>query len=73
MQDFQEMGLPLSVGEFAHEHQGQPVDEDPILAEAEVRGLGYLGWSCSGDTKPYLDMALNWDPNNLFGGERWSA
>lgn len=71
MQDFEDMGLPLIVGEFGHEHQGQPVDEDSILAEAQARGIGYLGWSWSGNTEPYLDMALNWDPNNLSGwGER---
>ncbi|WP_239692457.1 cellulase family glycosylhydrolase [Microbulbifer mangrovi] len=71
MQDFEDMGLPLIVGEFGHEHQGQPVDEDSILAEAQTRGIGYLGWSWSGNTEPYLDMALNWDPNNLSAwGER---
>jgi len=71
MQDFQDMNLPLIVGEFGHEHQGQPVDEDSILAEAEARSIGYLGWSWSGNTEPYLDMALNWDPNNLSAwGER---
>jgi mannan endo-1,4-beta-mannosidase len=49
MQAFADMGLPLVVGEFGGDHNGQPVDEAAIMAQAQQRGLGYLGWSWSGN------------------------
>ncbi len=36
-----------------------------MLSEAASRGLGYIGWSWSGNTDPILDMALQFDPNQL--------
>ncbi|WP_035478807.1 cellulase family glycosylhydrolase [Aliagarivorans marinus] len=66
--------LPLIVGEFGPNHQGEEVDEDAILAVAEEYQIGYLGWSWSGNTAPGtfdLDMTVNFDPNKLTPwGER---
>ncbi|HEY6126251.1 MAG TPA: BACON domain-containing carbohydrate-binding protein [Steroidobacteraceae bacterium] len=49
MQAFDDMALPLVVGEFGADHQGQAVDEAAIMAEAQARGNGYIGWSWSGN------------------------
>jgi mannan endo-1,4-beta-mannosidase len=49
MQAFDDMSLPLVVGEFGADHQGQPVDEAAIMAQAQQRGNGYIGWSWSGN------------------------
>lgn len=59
--------LPLVVGEFGADHQGQDVDEASILELAEQYGLGYLGWSWSGNSggTESLDITINFDVNNL--------
>ncbi|MCW6008655.1 cellulase family glycosylhydrolase [Micromonospora sp. CPCC 205371] len=62
---FRSMGLPLLVGEFGWRFNSGEVDHETILSEANARGMGYLGWSWSGNTDPILDMALNFDPNQL--------
>lgn len=63
--------LPLIVGEFGWSHQGEDVDEDSIMAVAEDYGIGYIGWSWSGNTDPYLDLVYDFDPQNLSSwGER---
>ncbi|MEV0645777.1 cellulase family glycosylhydrolase [Phytomonospora sp. NPDC050363] len=62
---FAQMGLPLIVGEFGHEHQGQNVDEDTIMAEAQARGIGWMAWSYSGNSEPYLDQTVAFDPAQL--------
>jgi mannan endo-1,4-beta-mannosidase len=49
MQAFANAGLPLVIGEFGADHQGQPVDEGTIMSQAQQRGLGYIGWSWSGN------------------------
>jgi mannan endo-1,4-beta-mannosidase len=49
MQAFDDMNLPLVIGEFGADHQGQPVDEGTIMAQAQQRGNGYIGWSWSGN------------------------
>ena len=49
MQAFDDMSLPLVIGEFGADHQGQAVDEGTIMAQAQQRGNGYLGWSWSGN------------------------
>lgn len=59
---------PLIVGEFAADHgPGKEVDEDTIMQLAEQHGIGYLGWSWSGngDGLQSLDITTNFDPNNL--------
>ena len=64
---FQAAGLPLVVGEFGHNHSDGNPDEDAILATAQSLGIGYLGWSWSGNGGgvEYLDMVLNFDVNQL--------
>jgi mannan endo-1,4-beta-mannosidase len=62
---FQNMGLPLVVGEFGWRFASTEVDHETILAETQRRGLGYLGWSWSGNTDPVLDMATNFDAAQL--------
>ncbi|TLS40886.1 beta-mannosidase [Streptomyces montanus] len=59
--------LPLVIGEFGHNHSDGNPDEDAILAAAQQLGLGYLGWSWSGNGGgvEYLDMVTNFDPNQL--------
>ncbi len=62
-------GLPLVVGEFADDHprDNQPLNvaEDAIMQQAEERGLGYLGWSWSGNSTDLssLDIVQNWNPS----------
>jgi len=71
LDDFEANGWPLVIGEFGWQFNSGEVDHDTILAEAQARGLGYLGWSWSGDTDPILDMVLNFDPNQMTTwGER---
>jgi mannan endo-1,4-beta-mannosidase len=62
---FRTNGWPLVVGEFGWRFNTNEVDHETILSEANARGLGYLGWSWSGNTDPILDMATNFDPNQL--------
>lgn len=59
--------LPLIVGEFGDNHQGEAVDADSIMEVAEQLGIGYLGWSWSGNGECCvdLDITINFDPNNL--------
>jgi len=68
---FQTNGWPLVIGEFGWRFNAGEVDHETILAEAQARGLGYLGWSWSGNTDPILDMATSFDPARLTTwGER---
>ena len=62
---FQTNNWPLVIGEFGWKQSSNNVDHDTVLAEANARGLGYLGWSWTGNNDPYLDMATNFDPNQL--------
>ena len=70
---FQRAGLPLVVGEFGWKHLDGDVDEGAIINEAQSRGIGYLGWSWSGNSGgvEYLDMTANFNPGKLTPwGER---
>ncbi|MER7700420.1 MULTISPECIES: cellulase family glycosylhydrolase [unclassified Streptomyces] len=70
---FVNRGLPIAVGEFGHDHSDGNPDEDAILATTEELGLGYLGWSWSGNGGgvEYLDMATDFDAGRLTSwGER---
>lgn len=70
---FVSAGLPVMVGEFGHNHSDGNPDEDTIFAATQARGLGYLGWSWSGNGGgvEYLDMVTNFDPTALTSwGER---
>jgi len=67
MAAFQTAGLPLIVGEFGNMHSDGDPDEDTIMSEAQRLGIGYLGWSWSGNGGgvEYLDMATGFDPTQL--------
>jgi mannan endo-1,4-beta-mannosidase len=68
---FQRNNWPLVIGEFGWQFAPGEVDHNTILAEAQARGLGYIGWSWSGNTDPILDMVLNFDPAQITTwGER---
>ncbi|GAB3451016.1 cellulase family glycosylhydrolase [Actinophytocola sediminis] len=70
---FRTAGLPLVVGEFGHNHSDGNPDEDTIMAQAQSRGLGYIGWSWSGNSGgvEYLDMVTGFNPASLTSwGER---
>ncbi|MET8910434.1 cellulase family glycosylhydrolase [Micromonospora sp. NPDC004551] len=64
---FRTAGLPIVVGEFGFNHSDGNPDEDTILAYSQANGIGYLGWSWSGNGGgvEYLDMVTNFDPNQL--------
>ncbi len=66
--DFLATGLPLIVGEFAADHgPGAPVAAEAIMASGEAMGVGYLGWSWSGNSSELssLDIALDFAVGNL--------
>jgi len=67
MQGFDDMGLPLVIGEFGPINNGQFVDSDSVIAQAQLRGNGYIGWSWSGNGGggTGLDMTVNFDPAQL--------
>lgn len=68
---FRTAGLPLVIGEFGNVFPGGDPDEDTMMAQAQQRGLGYIGWSWSGNSDGALDMTLNFDPASLTAwGER---
>lgn len=64
---FEEMGLPLVIGEFGHDHSDGNPDEATIMREAVRRGIGYYGWSWSGNGGgvEYLDMVTSFDPERM--------
>ncbi|WP_285733837.1 cellulase family glycosylhydrolase [Nocardiopsis sp. ATB16-24] len=73
LESFVDAGLPLVIGEFGHDHSDGNPDEDAIMAHSERLGLGYIGWSWSGNGSPveYLDMVENFDVDALTPwGER---
>ncbi|MET8727536.1 cellulase family glycosylhydrolase [Streptomyces parvus] len=59
--------LPIVVGEFGDAHSDGNPDEDAIMATAQSLGVGYIGWSWSGNGSgvEYLDMANGFNPNSL--------
>ncbi|MFF0233264.1 cellulase family glycosylhydrolase [Micromonospora sp. NPDC005254] len=64
---FRAAGLPIVVGEFGFNHSDGDPDEDTILAYSQANGIGWLGWSWSGNGGgvEYLDMATAFNPANL--------
>nr|WP_312888504.1 cellulase family glycosylhydrolase [Nonomuraea rhodomycinica] len=70
---FRTAGLPLVIGEFGNMHSDGDPDEDTIMAQAVARGIGYLGWSWSGNGGgvEYLDQVTAFDATRLTPwGER---
>ncbi|WOI53455.1 glycoside hydrolase family 5 protein [Parvularcula sp. LCG005] len=66
-EDFAALDLPLIVGEFGADHQGEPVDEEAIFRLSNQMDVGYIGWSWSGNGKGVedLDIVLDFDPDRL--------
>ncbi|GIJ29431.1 hypothetical protein Vqi01_45930 [Micromonospora qiuiae] len=64
---FRSRALPIVVGEFGHNHSDGDPDEDAILSYTQANGIGWLGWSWSGNSGgvEYLDMVTNFNPNQL--------
>lgn len=60
---FVNANLPLVIGEFGFNHSDGNPDEDTIMSEAQAKGIGYLGWSWSGNGGgvEYLDMVTAFD------------
>jgi mannan endo-1,4-beta-mannosidase len=58
--------LALVVGEFSSLHEYGNPDEDAIMAQCQAFGIGYLGWSWSGNAgMGYLDMVVDFDARRL--------
>jgi mannan endo-1,4-beta-mannosidase len=72
MQAFDDMALPLVIGEFGPQNNGQPVDIETIFAQAQQRGNGYIGWSWSGNGSGgvVLDMVQNFSSTFTSWGNR---
>ncbi|MDT0441522.1 glycoside hydrolase family 5 protein [Streptomyces johnsoniae] len=71
---FVNAGLPILVGEFGHNHSDGDPDEDAIMGVTTELGLGYIGWSWSGNSSEvaYLDLVNGFDPGSLTSwGERF--
>ncbi|HLT11769.1 MAG TPA: cellulase family glycosylhydrolase, partial [Micromonosporaceae bacterium] len=66
LDSFINRGLAIAIGEFGFNHSDGNPDEDAIMEAAEQRGIGYMGWSWSGNgcCVEYLDMVTNFDPNS---------
>lgn len=64
---FQAKGCALIVGEFGTENNGNNVDEASIMQYTQQMGIGYIGWSWSGNGSCCvpLDIAINWNPSSL--------
>jgi mannan endo-1,4-beta-mannosidase len=64
---FKAKGLPLIIGEFGFKDPYGDIDEDTVMATAQSQGIGYLGWSWSGNSGgvEYLDQATNFNVNQL--------
>ncbi|MCQ4210515.1 cellulase family glycosylhydrolase [Streptomyces longispororuber] len=59
--------LPIVVGEFGDMHSDGNPDEDAIMSTAQSLGIGYMGWSWSGNGSgvEYLDLVQNFDASRL--------
>ncbi|WP_309063357.1 cellulase family glycosylhydrolase [Streptomyces sp.] len=64
---FTSQRLPVVVGEFGDMHSDGDPDENAIMSTAQRLGVGYLGWSWSGNGGgvEYLDMATGFDATRL--------
>jgi mannan endo-1,4-beta-mannosidase len=72
LDSFRSRGLPIIVGEFGHDHSDGNPDENAIMAHAQTHGIGYIGWSWSGNGGgvEYLDMVANFSTTLTSWGER---
>ncbi len=64
---FQAKGYALIVGEFGTENNGNNVDEASILQYTQDMGIGYMGWSWSGNGSccVALDIVNSWNAGSL--------
>ncbi|GIE78283.1 hypothetical protein Aph02nite_42330 [Actinoplanes philippinensis] len=62
---FQNNNWPLVIGEFGWQFASGEVDDTTLMAEAQARGIGYLGWSWAGNTDPILDMTNSFNAASL--------
>ncbi len=64
---FVSRGLPLVIGEFGDNHSDGNPDENAIMAAAQSNGIGYMGWSWSGNGGgvEYLDMVTGFNPAQI--------
>jgi mannan endo-1,4-beta-mannosidase len=64
---FLERRLPIVIGGFGHLHPDGDPDEDAVMSAAESLGVGYLGWSWSGNGAEagYLDVVEGFDADRL--------
>jgi mannan endo-1,4-beta-mannosidase len=62
---FQNNNWPLVIGEFGWQFATGEVDDQTLMAEAQARGIGYLGWSWAGNTDPILDMTNSFNAASL--------
>lgn len=64
---FQAKGYALIVGEFGTENNGNNVDEASILQYTQDMGIGYMGWSWSGNGSCCvpLDIVNSWNAGSL--------
>jgi mannan endo-1,4-beta-mannosidase len=69
---FVSAGLPIAVGEFGNIHSDGDPNEDAIMSTAQQLGIGYLGWSWSGNGGgvEYLDMVSNFSTTLTTWGQR---
>ncbi|MDP9794142.1 mannan endo-1,4-beta-mannosidase [Catenuloplanes nepalensis] len=69
---FRNKGLPLIIGEFGDNHSDGNPDENTIMSYAQQRGVGYIGWSWSGNGGgvEYLDMVSGFGTTLTSWGER---
>lgn len=69
MSAFRKNKLALVVGEFGADHKGADVAEAAIMRRAQAYGVGYLGWSWSGNDSSTrsLDVVNGWNASS------WSA
>jgi mannan endo-1,4-beta-mannosidase len=61
---FQQMNLPLIVGEYGNFHNGQAVAWQTIQSEAQARGIGWIAWSWSGDGVG-LSQVTDFNPSQM--------
>jgi len=64
---FQAHNLALVIGEFGPVHNGQAIDAQSILSLSQQFGVGYLGWSWSGNGSCCVDLDIvnNFNANSL--------
>jgi mannan endo-1,4-beta-mannosidase len=64
---FQAKGYALIVGEFGTENNGNNVDEVSIMQYTQSMGIGYIGWSWSGNGSCCvpLDIVNGWNAASL--------